>query len=192
MKHLKILSIIALAIFSIMLASCKKAETNPDKTSLANLTNGTYSGELKNSQTNQSIPATLNVEVLNDSMISMHCIASNFDTTMNMMLYQNEDSIMMCFTGQNFYNEYGHNLDNRNFCNSKPAGWHSDWEDEHDNWWGDQNNMQNAWNNHMNTQHNQGDQHYGGFSSNNHTCVFSFKVKSDNLAYYKTFIGAIK
>jgi len=191
MKNLRNLSFIALVIFSVLIASCRKTETNPGNTILSSLINGTYSGELKNSQTNQSIQSTLMVTILNDSMISMHCIASNFDTTMNMMLYQNEDSIMMCFTGQDFYNEYGHNLDNHNFCNSKPSGMHSGWEDEHNNWWGDQNNMWNAWNNHMNTQHNHGDQHYGGFNFKNHTCNYSFKVKTANLTYYETFNGAM-
>ncbi len=192
MKNLKNTALIVFVLFSIMLTSCKKTGTNPDYLGLAISVNGTYTGELKNSQTNQSVPATLNVTILNDSTISMHCVTSDFDTTMNMMLYQNEDSIMMCYTGQDFYNEYGRNLDNHNFCNSKATTWNSGWEDNHDNWWGDQNNMWNAWNNHMNSQHKPGDQHYGGFDPNNQTCDYSFKVNSGNLTYYEIFNGVIK
>jgi len=192
MKAIKNVFFLSLIVATVFAVSCKKTETNPDTTGLSNLVNGTYTGELKNSQTNLSVPATLNVAALNDSMISMHCIAGSFDTTLHLMLYENQDSIMMCFTGQDFYNEYGHNLDNHNFCNSKPEGWHSGWEGEHDHWWGGQNNMWNAWNNHMNTQHNQGDRHYGGVNPNNNTCNYSFKVKSGSSTYSETFIGAIK
>ncbi|HYQ56652.1 MAG TPA: hypothetical protein VEP89_04825 [Draconibacterium sp.] len=192
MKAIKNVFFLSLIAATVLAVSCKKTDTNPDTTSLSKLVTGTYSGELKNSQTNISVPATLNVSALNDSMISMHCFANNFDTTLNMMLYENNDSIMMCFTGQDFYNEYGHNLDNHNFCNSNPEGWHSGWEGEHNNWWGNQNNMWNAWNNHMNTQHNQGDQHYGGFNPNAHNCNYSFKVITGNLTYSESFSGAIK
>ncbi len=176
----------------IFAVSCKKNDTTPASTQgLSKQVSGTYSGELKNSQTNQTKPATLTVSSLNDSLISLHCISSNFDRTINMMVYSDNDSIMMCFTGQDFYNEYGHNLNNHNFCGSKPEGWHSDWENDHDHWWGGQNNMSNAWNNHMNTQHNPGDQHYGWCYPANHSCKYIFKAPNSGTTYFETFTGTI-
>lgn len=196
MKVIKITFLASLILATIFAVSCKKTEQNTDpntdSTRLSKSVIGTYSGVLKNSQSNQTVPATLNVSAINDSVISMHCIADNFDTTINMMLYNNNDSIMVCFTGQDFYNMYGHNLDTHNFCNSKPSGWHSGWENEHDNWWGNQNNMWNAWNNHMNTQHNPGDQHYGGFNPNTRSCNYSFTIATDSSTYSEIFSGTIK
>jgi len=192
MKVIKTTFLVSLIVATIFAVSCKKTDINTNNSDLSSSVSGTYSGVLKNSQTNQSVPGTLNVLAINDSVISMHCIADNFDTTINMMLYNNNDSIMMCFIGQDFYNEYGHNLDNHNFCNSKPSGWHSGWENEHDNWWGDKNNMWNAWNNHMNTQHNPGDQHYVGFNPNTHSCNYSFTVATASATYSEIFIGTIK
>lgn len=188
-KSILVLSLIVATVFAV---SCKKTDTNPNNVILSNEVVGDYTGQLKNSQTNQPAPATLSVTPINDSMVSIHCISDSFDTTVNMMLYSNNDSVMTCFTGQDFENEYGHSLDNHNFCNSKPQGWHSGWENGHDNWWGGQNMMNNAWNNHMNTQHEQGDQHFGGFYPSTNSCNFTFNVELNNIVYTETFTGSIK
>ena len=192
MKTLNSLLTSALMLVVIFAVSCKKDDITPDSAQgLSKQVIGTYGGVLKNSQTNETKPATLIVSSLNDSLISLHCVSGNFDRTINMMLYSDGDSIMMCFNGQDFYNEYGHNLDNHNFCNNKHNGCHSDWENDHHHWYGEQNNMSNAWNNHMNTQHSRGDHHYGWCYPATHSCKYIFKVPNSGSTYFETFTGTI-
>jgi len=171
---------------AIIFTSCKKDE-DPNVTNLlASEVVGTYTGTLKNSTTNESKTATITVSVQNDSLIQLHCIAANFDSTLILQLYQNYDSIMVCFTGQDFYNEYGHNTNNYDFCNSQQSGWmNSNWHG--DNWAGNQ--QWNAWTNHMNTQHSQNDLHYGGFNPTLNSCNYNFSMQNGNTNYFEVFDG---
>ena len=178
------------AVLGIVLSSCKKEddENNPiSEESLASEVTGTYTGELKNSTTNQSRAATLTVTMQNDSLVSMHCIAEGFDSTIFVQLYQNHDSIMVCYTGQEFYNQYGHNLNNYNFCNNKPSSWNSNWCTNNSCWGGEDN--WNAWTNHLNTQHDHNDMHFGGFNPGTNSCNYMFNVNEDNTNYFEVFNG---
>ena len=178
--------LIAITVFAV---SCKKSDNNPGDQTLAGTVTGTYSGQLKNSQTNQTSPATLTVTALNDSVISMQCVADHFDTTVTLMLYENYDSIMLCYTGQDFRNQYGHDLDNHNFCNSKPNGWDNGWCEEHNCWGGDDH--WNAWTNHLSTQHTKDDPHYGAFNPGAGSCEYSFPVNTNKSPYiFETFKGS--
>lgn len=193
MNKIKSILVLSLVVVTFITVSCKKTnDQDLNKVALTSQVTGTYSGNLRNSQTNTTTPATITVRAINDSLVSLYCQSSIFDTTVTMMLYDNNDSIMMCYTGNDFYNEYGHNLDNHNFCNSQPNGWTSGWENNHDIWYGNSNNMSNAWNNHMNTQHKAGDQHYGAFNPNSNSCDYAFKIGGANSSYWEYFSGMKK
>lgn len=201
MKNLRILFLFALTIGVFVFSSCEKEDTlNNTADSLASEVVGTYSGTLKNSFTNQSTDATITVTMQNDSLVMMHCVAESFDSTVTIQLYQNNDSVMGCYTGQDFYNEYGHNTNNYDFCNNQQSGWsNSKWMND-DNYWGNNNNdwgnstwagnnQWNAWTNHMNTQHNQNDRHYGGFDPTANTCNFKFSMLNSSTEYFEIFEG---
>ncbi len=193
MNKIKSIIIGTLIAVTFITVSCKKTDDqNLNKIALASKVTGTYSGNLLNSQTNATTPATIKVTTINDSLVSLYCQSSIYDTTVTMMLYENNDSIMMCYSGDDFYNEYGHNLDNHNFCNSQSNGWSSGWENNHDNWYGNSNNMWNAWNNHMNTQHKAGDRHYGAFDLSSSSCNYSFQIGGANSSIWEYFSGTIK
>ncbi len=200
MKNLKKISLIALSASMLMLYSCKKDEVNEPINSLASGVIGTYSGTLKNSGTNQSKNATLTVTMQNDSLVRMHCVAQNFDSTVMVQLYENHDSIMACYAGQDFYNEYGHNTNNYDFCNNQQSGWmNQGWMGDenhygnHNNNWGNStwagNEQWNAWTNHMNTQHNKTDRHYGGFNPTANTCFYEFAVLNSGTEHFEIFEG---
>jgi hypothetical protein len=192
-----------LGIMSVLVFSSCEKETQNNITDVKPLKSevvGTYTGTLKNSATNDSRPATITVTAQNDSLVRMHCFSNDFDSTITMQLYQNYDSIMMCFTGQDFYNEYGHNTNNYDFCYSKQSGWmNNGWMNDGDCWgnnnnnWGNNNwagNEQwNAWTNHLNTQHNQNDLHYGGFNLSENSCNYSFNINIDGTSYSEVFQG---
>lgn len=200
MQNVKNLSLIALSASLLILYSCKKDEDNTPVNSLTSMVTGTYSGTLKNLSTNQSKDATLTVSMQNDSLVRMHCVAQNFDTTVTVQLYQNHDSIMACYSGQDFYNEYGHNTNNYDFCNNQQAGWmNQSWMGDehhygnHNNTWGNStwagNNQWNAWTNHRNTQHNQNDRHYGGFNPTSNTCFYEFSKLDAGSVHFELFEG---
>lgn len=60
---------------------------------------GTYTGHLTNSASNQRRPATLTVITQYDSLVSMYYLANDFVSTDMVRLYQNMDNIMACSTG---------------------------------------------------------------------------------------------
>ena len=200
----KINMVILLALPSIlMISSCEK-EGDLDETeiieSLASEVVGIYSGTLKNSATNQSKTASLTVTMENDSIVYLHCIAEGFDSTIVTQLYQNYDSIMICLTGQDFFNEYGHNRNSYDFCYSRPSGWMNNaWMNDgsccgnssqnwgNNNWAG--SDQWNAWTNHMNTQHNQSDTHFGGFDPAMNSCNYTFAMGNDPNSYFEVFSG---
>ncbi|MGD9993721.1 MAG: hypothetical protein AB7S69_10505 [Salinivirgaceae bacterium] len=202
MKNLNVFFLVAATLSVLIFSSCEEADpvvTETD-TVLASEVIGTYIGTLKSSQTNQIKEATITVTMQNDSLVMMHCMAENFDSTFIMQLYQNHDSIMVCYTGQDFYNEYGHNTNNYDFCNNQPSGWTNDnWMND-DNCWGNNNtnwgnsawagnDQWNAWTNHMNTQHNQNDSHYGGFDPTKNSCFYEFSMYNNNTEYFELFEG---
>ncbi len=189
MKTIKRIYLMSFIVAAIFVVSCKKTydiQENNNQ-SLASSVTGSYTGELKNSQTNQTVPASLTVSVQNDSMVAMHCVADQFDTTITMLLYQNYDSLMVCYTGQDFYDQYGHNLNNNNFCNSKAAGWDDGWCMGNNCWGGE--DQWNAWTNHLNTQHDSNDRHFGGFDVQGNACKYDFESSAGNTTYFESFTG---
>jgi len=200
----KVHLLIVLGVLStIIFSSCNKEEIPnviTDTKSLGSEVVGTYTGTLKNSSTNESRTATINVSMQNDSLVQLQCLATDFDSTITLQLYQNNDNIMVCYTGQDFYNEYGHNTNNYDFCSSKQSGWMNNGWMNDDNCWGNSNNnwgndswagneQWNAWTNHMNTQHNQYDFHYGGFNLSENSCNYSFNINIDGASYSEVFQG---
>ena len=196
MKKAKLIAFAGI-VSMVSFISCSEDQM-PDNLSLASKVKGVYSGTVKSSKTNQTSPATMTVEMQNDSVVTLTCTSDNFDTTLVMQLYENYDSVMVCYTGQDFYNEYGHAKNQYDFCNSKQKNWTNDdwmsddkyWNNDHSGW-GNKNwsgsDQWNAWTNHMNTQHNQGDRHMGGFDINSNSCTFNFSI--DNNRYFEKFTG---
>jgi len=192
MKLMNRLFIVVAVAGTFFAASCNKdnkAPGDPGSTIiLADEVTGTYSGDLKNSTTNQTQPATLTVSAVNDTVVTLHCVATDFDTTITLRLYENGDKMMVCYTGQNFSNQYGHDLDeSRDFCNNKPNGWENDWCHDHNCW--NNGDQWNAWTNHQNAQHQENDVHFGDFDLNNNACDYSFQVNTGNTTWSQSFTG---
>ena len=172
--------------------SCNKDNMDPGDpitpVKLANKVAGTYNGNITNTATNQTKPATVTVTAVNDSVVSIHCVADGFEQTHTLRLYDNNDKVMVCYTGQEFEGEYGHHLDDEtDFCNNQPDGWENDWCMNNNCWY--QGDDSNAWTNHMNTQHDQNDVHYGDFEPGNNACNYDFKVVDGNSTYFQSFTG---
>jgi len=188
MKTIKISLFTAIVSFLFIVASCKKENvTQPINSDLALSITGTYSGQLTNSNTNQTQAATLIASSINDSMVNIQCTSIGFDTTITYRLYQNKEKVMMCFTGDDFYNEYGRYLNNNDFCNSKSQNWNNG-SCMNNNCWGG-NDQWNAWTNHKNSQHIQSDLHYGEFNVNSKSCSYNFQINDGSSSYTQSFVG---
>lgn len=106
-------------VMAVALASCSKTPTPQQKLSKAQSVSGTYRGNLagttyKSSNSNGNSSGVADVSPVNDSTVSIHCYddSTGFDTTFMMGLYQNgSDSLMLCSTGEDFYNQYGFSMD---------------------------------------------------------------------------------
>ena len=169
MKKINLITILIAATLIFMLESCKKSEATTDLTK--NVT-GTYLGTLETTGQKTTDPATANIQKLNDYSVSIHCIGNTFDTTFMMDLYENGDSMMLCFTDQDFEYEYHHQM---------TGGHHMMGSD---NW--------QSWTNHMMENHTLNDEHYGSFSMTNHSFVYRFKTPGNNSQITKVFTGTKK
>ena len=72
-------------------------------------------------------------------------------------IYNHNDSIKVCLTGNDFENMYGHTLGQGNMN-------------------GNMGNMSTDWTKHMNSEHQQGDEHFGGFNMENHSFGYTFRM----------------
>ena len=108
---IKIDLLIVSVIIILGFTSCDKSE----KTVTNNSIEGTYVGTLTNEglkSANGIIPgntsATADVTKTGDREIEVHCFSDELDTTFMLDYYENNDSMMVCLTGDNFEEMYGH------------------------------------------------------------------------------------
>ena len=160
-KIWKSLFLITIVIF---LFSCEKSDdiNNNDIT-------GTYAGTLTSSLTNRSSnsesikPATVVVSSIGNQ-IQVHCFAENFDTTVMLDIYDHNDNVMVCLTGEEFENMYGHMLGQDNMNSHM------------------QNNGTN-WMQHLNNEHQDDDEHFGNFDMQHHTFNYTFRMNNGDFHF---------
>lgn len=147
----------------IFLFSCEKSDdlNNNDVT-------GTYIGTLSSSLTNKSNselikPATVIVSSLGNQ-IQIYCQAENFDTIVMLDIYDHNDNVMVCLTGEEFENMYGHMLGQGNMN-------------------GNMHNNGTDWMNHLNNEHQDGDEHFGDFDIHNHTFNYTFRMNNGDFYF---------
>jgi hypothetical protein len=167
MKKINLFVIMSFAVMILLLVGCKKSDTSVDLTQ--GLT-GTYEGTLEVNGEKTTYPAIANIEKVNDYSVSIYCSSEGFDTTFVMDLYPNGDSTMLCFTDNDFETEYNHQM----------SGDHHMMDGS--NW--------TSWSNHMNDEHSSDDEHYGAFSTNNHSFTYRFKTPGSEAQVSKVFNGA--
>jgi hypothetical protein len=178
MKKWKGIVMVGALALTVIATSCSKKV--PLKKDLLSQIVGTYKGTLENS-TGLKYDGTADVSAVNDSVVQIHCYDQNgFDTTFVMEYYGDGDSVMLCNTGEDFFNQYGHEM----------TGQHHMWDNTSGNMMGGgMGSMSNDdWQQHMSSQHQPGDEHFGSFDMNDSTFNYLFEMKG-NSAQTKTFSG---
>ena len=127
---------------------------------------GVYEGTLTTDVAGKSISsksnntATAVVTMVGDE-IEVRCYNDDFDTTIMLNLYEDGDMINTCLTGTEFENMYGHMMGQSNM----------------------NGNMGSEWMQHLNNEHQDTDEHFGGFNMKNHSFNYTFKMETGNFHF---------
>ena len=158
MKQSKLLLI---AVITFSFYACDKS----DELEIDKLT-GTYIGSLSNTNLKSALAeghgsddATADVEHIGDGQIQVHCYSADFDTTIILDYYHNNDSVMVCLAGNDFSKIYGH---------MKGEGHMSG------GMMGDMRGDETEWMHHKDDEHQDGDEHFGGFHPGSETFEYTF------------------
>ena len=146
-------------IIVILFVSCQKS----DDIGYNDVT-GTYVGTLTSNLANKSseIVVTKDATVVVNrvgNQIQVNCYAEDFDTTIMLGTYNHNDEVMVCLTGEEFENMYGHMLGQGHM----------------------NGNMQNngtEWMQHLSNEHQEGDEHFGGFDMQHHSFNYTFRMSN--------------
>ena len=165
---MKTITITILAIISLMVISCKKDNTGTD---LTNQVIGTYNGTLTQGAFKSGLSqAKTDVTKDNDYTVRIHCNGVELDTTFMLELYENGNQMMVCLTGDDFYNEYGHHQSENHYMMGEDGNW-TNWEQ------------------HTGNDHESGDVHYGSFNMDNHSFEYTFNMHNSQGDYTLHFTG---
>lgn len=147
----------------VLFTACEKEETNLQ--TVEGIYSGTLSGLQKSTQdVADSKPATTEITVIGENKIQVHCYAEGLDTTFMLNYYEHNDSAYVCFTGEDFEEMYGHGLGEGHMGGMMD----------------DMHNNETQWMHHMNEEHQEGDEHFGGFDMGNHSFSYTFQMNPDN------------
>ncbi len=157
----------------IGLAACNKTDEPID-----NSIEGTYSGILTNKSATGTIigtsNATADISKTSDGLIEVHCYGDELDTTFMLNYYNNNDSVMVCLTGNAFEEMYGHMMGQGHMGGGMM---------------GDIQNGETPWQHHLSDEHQLEDEHFGGFDMMNHTFGYRFQTTDGDNQYMLDFQG---
>lgn len=172
MKTFKILSFMAVIVVTIIASACNKKNEVTDLTSEIT---GTYAGTLTINGQKSISDATVNIISTGENQIEIHCYGDEIDTTIIQRLFEDGEMIQMCSVGQDFYNMYGHEMNNQY---------------NHHNMMNDSDGL--SWAHHMDEEHDSDDEHFGFFNMNTETFEYMFKIRSESGSYNAEFVGTKK
>jgi len=175
MKKIKLITIITVMI-SFVFVACENSESLSD-----NPIAGTYVGAITNINSPKSKDylktgdeAIAEITMIGNNTIQVHLYDVELDTTFMMNYYEDMDSVNVCFTGDDFENIYGHMLGQGHMGGGMM---------------GDLQNNETEWIHHLNDEHQEGDEHFGGFDMQNHTFSYQFTRMEDGLTHDLLFQG---
>ena len=169
MKTIKLTFILIPVFIAILISSCNKDEVTTNGRKYIDNITGTYSGELTTNANQNTAPGTAVVTKSGNDEIQIHCWGDVMDTTIVMDVYENGDSVMLCNTGDDFMNEYGHLGNGHHMM--------------------DMGMEESEWMHHLQDDHQAGDEHYGSFDMVHHTFHYAFRMMNGDAEYMLNFQG---
>lgn len=172
MKKIKL--IIATALSMLVLAACEKS----DDVTVQEI-EGTYIGTLtgfdnakSENGANSTESAIAEIRKSGKELIEVHLYSDRVDTTFMLNYYEHNNSVLVCFNGDDFENMYGHMLGQGHINGGMMD---------------DMQNGESEWMHHLRDEHQDGDDHFGGFEM--HTNTFEYQlnmmdgINPDNLEF---------
>jgi len=177
MKKNRILFGLILSAILLGLASCE----NKSSQSINDI-EGRYVGSFSKST---SLKSTLiyssgehdgiaEVTMMGEKQIQVHCYGNEIDTTFMLDYFEHNDSVMVCLTGHDFENTYGHMSGEGHMSGGMM---------------GDISSGETEWMHHMHDEHDEADEHPGGFDMVHGTFSYSFRMMENLTPYYLKFNG---
>ena len=158
-----------------LIASCEK-----DKGETVDSVEGTYKGTLaqinsvKNNDNSIVQTATAEITKTGERNITVYCYGEGFDTTIVLNYFHGNDTVPVCMTGDAFQNQYGHMYGGGHMGGDMM-------DDMHDG--------ETEWMHHMSDEHDENDQHFGGFSNHFRSFEYNFQMNNSQGNYYLRFYG---
>lgn len=173
-----VISMVAIAMFG--LTACEKSES-PIGESLE----GTYVGTLINQDglkggsvvSKSEDEAIAEITKIGKKTIEVHIYNVELDTTFLLNYYKYMNSVEVCFTGDDFGNMYGHML-GQGHMNGGMMG--------------DMRDNETEWGHHLNDEHQNDDEHFGGFDMEDHTFKYRLTMMEGGIPYDFQFQGIRK
>ncbi len=177
MKKIKL--IIATVLGMVVLAACEKS----DDVSVQQI-EGTYVGTLTGfenakSETgvNTNEAAIAEIRKTGNELIEVHLYSDGMDTTFVLNHYEHINSVLVCLDGDDFENMYGHML-GQGHMNGGMMG--------------DMQNGETEWTHHLSDEHQEGDEHFGGFDMLTHTFGYQLNMMDGINSYQLKFQGKMQ
>jgi hypothetical protein len=114
------------------------------------------------------------VTMMGENQIQVHCFGNEIDSTIMLDYFEHNDSIMVCLIGDDFESTYGHMLGEGHMSGGMM---------------GDMSSGETQWMHHMNDEHDEGDEHFGGFDMGDSSFSYSFRMMDGSTPYYLKFYG---
>lgn len=160
--------LLAFVLSLLVFTACEKNDELIDN-SIEGIYTGTISFDNKlKSITDGENEGTAIVIKVGEAEIQVHCFGGELDTTFMLGYYVHNDSILVCLTGETFQNHYDHMLGQGHMMDGGMMG-HS-------------NNNETPWAHHLNDEHQEGDEHFGGFYMENHS--FNYAIETEHGYYH--------
>lgn len=156
----------------LVVISCEKnKDANPADPSITEIT-GTYNGEfVQASSPDSATPGKAVVTIADNSRLTIHCVSEDLDTTFMVDAFDDGDSVMVCYTGQDFSDMYGH------------------MESDDGHMMMNMGSDETEWMHHLEVDHKTGDTHPGGFDKTDHTFFYNMPIMYGNSEQQLLFKG---
>ncbi|MFO8147362.1 MAG: hypothetical protein R6U03_08225 [Gillisia sp.] len=170
----KINLIISTVLSMFVLAACEKSEDVS-----AQEIDGTYVGILTGfdnakSETGVNESAIAEIRKSGKELIEVHLYSHRVDTTFMMNYYEHNNSVLVCFNGDDFENMYGHML-GQGHINGGMMG--------------DMQNGESEWMHHLKDEHRDSDDHFVGFEMQTNTFEYQLNMIDGINSYNLKFQG---
>lgn len=175
MKKIGLINTMIALVISVF-SACEKSELPFDKA-----IEGTYVGTLTSTDSQKSKAnkistedAVVEITKIENSMIEVHLYNAEFDTTFKLNYFEDMDFVRVCSIGDEFESNYGYRLKQDHISRGMM---------------GHMQNNETEWMHHLNDEHQEGEEHFGGFDMQEQSFTYRVNLVDEGVSYSLQFWG---